>query len=241
MQPAIIVDAYDGGIHNNNGAGDRVRREGLYRDASTLCLIPTRGSIAWRVVQSWWNLASPMNQAFIRMGVVGYEVGNAYSTAIEQILVTPGLQDFKYILTLEEDNVPPPDGLLRLVVAMDEHPEYDAIGGLYWTKGEGGQPMIYGDPKETPLNFRPQPPVPGEVVECNGLGMGFTLFRLDLFRDDRLPKPFFQTVQRYDSQGVACYTQDLFFFENAKKTGHRFACHCGVAVGHYDQHEDLMW
>lgn len=241
MQPSIIVDAYDGGIHNRYDSDNRVHREGLYRDASTICLIPTRGKISHRVVQSWWNMASPMNQQFIRMFVAGYEVGAAYSTAIEQILATPGLQDFKYVLTLEEDNVPPPDGLLKLAAAMHEHPEFSAIGGLYWTKGLGGQPMIYGDPKEVPFNFRPQPPVPGEIVECNGLGMGFTLFRTEVFRDERIPRPWFETVQRYDHTGAKCYTQDLNYFENARKAGHRFACHCDVRVGHYAEAEDLIW
>lgn len=238
-QPAIIVDAYEG--KHNLGSTGRIQKQGLYKDCSTICLIPTRGTISWRVVQSWWNLASPMNQQFIRMGVVGYEVGSAYSTAIEQILQMPGLQDFKFILTLEEDNMPPPDGLLKLVAAMEDHPEYSAIGGLYWTKGEGGQPMIYGNPKDVPLNFRPQPPVPGEIVECNGLGMGFTLFRTKMFKDERLPNPLFQTVQRYGPDGVACYTQDLFFFEKARAAGYRFAAHCGVLVGHYDSVGDMVW
>lgn len=239
MQPAIVVDNYEG-IHNQ-GSLDRVQREGLYKNASTICLIPTRGKIAFRVVQSWWNMASPMNQQFLRMFVSGYEVGAAYSTAIDQILQTPVLQDFKYVLTLEEDNMPPADGLLKLLIAMNEHPEYDAIGGLYWTKGLSGQPMIYGDPNAVPFSFRPQPPVPGALVECNGLGMGFTLFRMDLFRDERIPRPWFETIQRYDNTGAKCYTQDLYFFENARKVGHRFACHCDVRVGHFDELEDKVW
>lgn len=238
----IIIDPFDGGFHNNGDSAQRVKDKGLYQDQSTICLIPTRGVISARVVQSWWNLMAPMNQRFIRMFVVKMEVGSAYSTAIEQILNTPGLSDFRYILTLEEDNIPPPDGLLRLIERMNEHPEYSAIGGLYWTKGAEGQPMIYGNPAEMPFNFRPQPPVPNELVECNGLGMGFTLFRTDVFKDERIPRPWFETIQRYHpTEGSAAYTQDLYFFENAKKFGHRFACDCGVLVGHYDYENDIVW
>lgn len=240
MQPSIIVDNYEG-IHNTNGSAERVRRAGLYKNCSTICIVPTRGMIAWRVVQSWMNLASPMNQQFIRMGVTGYEVGHAYSTAIDQILNSPGLQDFTYILTLEEDNMPPADGLLRLIEDMEMHPEYAAIGGLYWTKGPDGQPMIYGNPDEVPFNFRPQPPRQGELVECNGLGMGFTLFRMDLFKEGKIEKPFFETVQRYGTDGTKCYTQDLWFFERARAQGYRFACDCNVLVGHYDAQSDICW
>lgn len=239
--PQIIIDPYDAGVHNNGESAERVKREGLYKDQSTICLRPTRGKIHARVVQTWENLAAPMNQKFLRFTPIGFEVGVAYSNAIEQILTTPGLAEFQYILTLEEDNMPPPDGLLKLLAAMEQLPEIAAMGGLYWTKGEQGQPMIYGNPAETPFNFRPQPPVPDEIVECNGLGMGFTLFRMDLFRDERIERPWFETVQRYDAAGAACYTQDLWFFERARKYGHRFACHCGVRVGHYDEDNDIVW
>lgn len=241
-QPAIIIDPYDAGAHNTGDSAARVARAGLYKNKSTICVIPTRGVISARVVQSWWNMMTPMNQQFMRMFVSGYEVGAAYSMAIEQILATPGLSEFTYLLTLEEDNLPPPDGLIRLIEAMDEHPEFSAMGGLYWTKGPEGQPMIYGNPAEAPFNFRPQPPVVDSIVECNGLGMGFTLFRLDTFRDERIDRPWFETVQRYDpGTGTACYTQDLWFFERAKRYGHRFACHCGVKVGHYDVANDMVW
>ena len=45
------------------------------------------------------------------MFAVGMEVGEAYSQAIEAILAHPDLSKFKYILTMEHDNIPPPDGL----------------------------------------------------------------------------------------------------------------------------------
>lgn len=240
MEPQIIIDSYEG-IHNLGDSAQRVKKAGLYKNCSTVCVVPTRGSISWRVVQSWMNLASPMNQQFIRMGIVGYEVGHAYSAAVDTILSSPGLQDFKYMLTLEEDNMPPADGLLRLIEDMESHPEYAAIGGLYWTKGPEGQPMMYGNPDEVPFNFRPQPPRQGELVECNGLGMGFTLFRLDMFKEGKIEKPFFETVQRYGPDGNKCYTQDLWFFERARAKGYRFACDCNVLVGHFDAENQIVW
>ncbi len=246
MQPALVLDAYDPGAHNSGEGAKRIKRAGLYKDCSTICIRPTRGVIPAKVVQTWENLAPPMNQQFLRLTVIGMEVGVAYSQAIEQVLSTPGLCDFKYILTLEEDNMPPPDGLLKLLEAAEEHPEFAAIGGLYWTKGEGGQPMIYGNPHEVPLNFRPQPPVVdangvGQLVECNGLGMGFTLFRLDVFKDERIQRPWFETVQRYTGGNAQAYTQDLWFFQHARQAGYRVAAHCGVHVGHYDLQNDTVW
>jgi hypothetical protein len=73
-----------------------------------------------------------------------------------------------------------------------EHIEsYDVIGGLYWTKGENGQPMIYGEGNDNDVHFRPQPPKE-EIQKCDGLGMGFTLFKMEIFKDPRVPQPWFQ-------------------------------------------------
>ena len=101
--------------------------------------------------------------------------------------------------------------------------------------------MIYGDPKGI-LAFQPQIPVLDTVQECNGLGMGFTLYRMDLFRDEKIPKPWFKTVQEWSPEkGGAAGTQDLYFFGNARKAGYRIASDNRVKVGHYDLGGDQIW
>jgi hypothetical protein len=168
---------------------------------------------------------------------LGMEVGEAYSSAIEQVLGHPDLKEWEYILTMEHDNVPPSDGLLKLIAAMDEHPEFACIGGLYWTKGEGGVPQIWGDVKDPVLNFRPQAPIAGQLVECCGTGMGFNLWRLPMFKDTKLQKPWFKT--QASAAGVG--TQDLHFWADARKYGYRCAIDCRVLVGHYDLAGDMTW
>jgi hypothetical protein len=120
--------------------------------------------------------------------------------------------------------------------------QYDVVGGLYWTKGEGGQPMIYGDPAVQPLNFIPQAPKAETIQPANGLGMGFNLFKISIFKDPKLPQPWFQTLNHFvPGVGVKVYTQDLFFFENAGKAGYKFACDTRVRVGHLDPNTDVVW
>lgn len=237
VKPQIVIHGFEG-FHNEKSYEDNVKKNS-YKDLSTICIVPTRGMISAKVVQSWMGLMSPMNQKFVRMFAIGMEVGSAYSTVIEQILEHPDLKNWKYILTLEEDNCPPPDGLLKLYEHMDK---YDVIGGLYWTKGVDGKPMCYGKPDVFPINFVPFMPDPETVTPCNGLGMGFTLFKLDIFKNKQMKKPFFETVQKYNSGvGVQAYTQDLKFFEDAAKLGYKFACDSRVKVGHYDVTNDQMW
>ena len=237
VKPQIVIQSYEG-FHNQVKYEENLKKN-AYRDLSTVCIVPTRGSVTAKVVQSWMALMSPMNQKFARIFAIGMEVGAAYSSTIEQILQHPELSTWKYILTLEEDNCPPPDGLLKLYEHMDK---YDVIGGLYWTKGVDGKPMCYGRPDVFPVSFAPFMPDPDTITKCNGLGMGFTLFKTEIFKNKKLPKPFFETVQTYNAaEGVKNYTQDLKFFENAGKLGYRFACDSRVKVGHYDFANDNMW
>jgi glycosyltransferase involved in cell wall biosynthesis len=190
-------------------------------------------------VARWFDLMVPMNQKFFRIWPMKEWVDDAYNKGIEFILANPELAKWKYVLTIEADNVPPPNALLLLLESIQK---FDVVGGLYWTKGELGQPMIYGDPKEMPFNFRPQKPLVDTLQECNGLGMGFTLFKLDIFKDPRIPRPWFKTEQQYQyGVGARSYTQDLYFFERAKAVGYKIACDTRVRVGHYDAQADRIW
>lgn len=238
--PQIIVPD-NTGIHNTSDYSTRLEKEKTYRDLSTIIVCPTRGYISARIVQSWQGLIRPMNQKVIGpLFMEGMEVGEAYNQVIKMILENKDLAEFKFILTLEEDNAPPADGLIKLYENIDE---YDAIGGLYWTKGEMGQPMCYGNPAEMPLNFIPQVPAPDSITPCNGLGMGFTLFRMEMLRDKRFEYgAWFKTKQEVvPGAGAQMMTQDLYFFQKAREMGYKFACDARVKVGHYDATNQLMW
>jgi hypothetical protein len=225
-----LVPEVDTGIHNRdlNASINRLERGSTYKNLSTIWICPTRGVIKCKVVSSWIGLSRPMNQNVCGpIFFEGDEVGVAYEKAFESILTSPQFKDFKYILTTEEDNIPPSDGLLKLYESIKD---YDCVGALYWTKGVDGQPMIYGSPAVMPMNFVPQKPIPETVQPCNGLGMGFNLWKIDSLRKKLkdMPRPWFRTVQERNS----AWTQDLFFFFNSAKYGFKVACDTRCKVGH---------
>jgi len=237
MKPQLIETA---GVNNADLAKStaRIIQGASWKKQRVVSLIPAGAMIPTKVYLSHCGLMFPPNQSVHRMAAIGMEVGEAFSNAIEQILATPGLNEWEYILTIEHDNIPPSDGLIKLIKRMDEHPEFACVGGLYWTKGYGtGVPQIWGDPKDPVLNFRPQPPVPGQLVECCGTGMGFNLWRMSMFKDPKLRKPWFKTVAGKEGVG----TQDLYFWGDARKHGYRCAIDCDVLVGHYDHVEDITY
>lgn len=240
MKPQLLIqDLATAGRHNGavGKTRSRLEKSASWKRQRIVVILPADAKISTKVALSHWNLAFPPNNAVVRMLAVGMEVGAAYSTAIEQILAHPELREWEYVLTLEHDNMPPADGVLRLLERMEEHPEFACIGGLYFTKGEGGVAQIWGDPKDPVLNFRPQLPDPaGRLVECCGTGMGFNLWRLSMFKDKKLRRPWFVTQTK---DGIA--TQDLYFWNDARRHGYRCAIDCSVKVGHYEPSTDTVW
>jgi hypothetical protein len=209
-----------------------------WKKTRIVMIIPASDMIPAKVYLSHMCLIFPPNQAHHRILAVGQEVGDAYNNCIEAILGHPDLSTWEYLLTVEHDNCPPSDGVLKLVKQMEEHLEFACIGGLYWTKGEGGVPQIWGSPEQDPImNFRPQTPVPGKLMETYGTGMGFNMWRLDMFKDKKIKKPWFTTK----SGKEGCGTQDLMFWAEARKSGYRCAVDCDILVGHYDYIQDQMW
>jgi len=243
MEPKIIGEEQNLG-HNNedlNKAIERVDKSKMYKELSTIIICPTRGMFPTRVVQSWMKLMRPMNQRVAGpIFAESMKVDTAYNDLIRYILSNRELSTYKYVLTIEEDNVPPPDGLLKLYENIDE---YDVVGGLYWGKGTDGFPMMFGDPKD-PYDCKPVLPKRGEVQQVNALGMGFNLYKLDMFRD--IEEPWFKTVAEYDpimngTGNGAAMTQDFYFYRKAMEKGYKFACDTNILVGHYDSKNDKMW
>jgi hypothetical protein len=213
-----------------------------YRDNSTIVILPTRGTIRHEVVNAFMHMLTPMNQKRAVLFCAGDEVGHAYDRMIKSILADPELSKWKYILTIEDDNLIPPDAHVRLLETI-EWGKYDAVSGLYFTKGEVNMPMAYGDPMEYQqtgqVDFKPRDVAAalkhGHVMPVNGIAMGCALWRVELFR--QIEPPWFVTVADVipeKANAAQMFTQDLWFCNNAIKVGKRFAVDMRVKVGHMD-------
>lgn len=240
MKPEIVLQEYKtAGINNGSlrQTRNRLDKSKSWKRQRIVRIKPTGESISAKVADTHESLIYPPNNGVARVLAVGAEVGEAYSTAIEQVLAHPELSTWEYILTLEHDNMPPAGGVIRLLELMEANPRFACIGGLYYTKFDGGVAQIWGDPKDPILNFRPQlPDLNGGLVECCGTGMGFNLWRMSMFKDKKLRRPWFKTDTRNGAT-----TQDLYFWTDARKHGYRAAIACDVKVGHYDLKTDTVY
>jgi hypothetical protein len=218
-----------------------------YRDNSMVVVIPSRTPfLHTRFVQTLNSIIWPMNGARAMFFVTGAEVGDAYDSQVSDALVHPQLSKYKYLLTIEDDTLPPPDAVMNLLEAIEAGP-FDAVGGLYMTKGEWPQPQCYGSPQEYDrtgvLDFRPRDIMDavkhGHIVPCLGIAMGCSLYRMQAFRD--VPRPWFQTLNGMTPEGPKAMTQDLHWCEKAVRAGKRFAVDCRVRCGHADWNSGVVY
>jgi hypothetical protein len=207
-------------------------RKSSYHDNSMVVIIPSRTPfLHTRFVQSLDAIRWPMNGKRAKFHVSGAEVGEAYDEHVALCMSHPELSTYKYVLTIEDDNLVPPDAAELLCEAIEMGP-FDAVGGLYFLKGDLAMGQAYGSPEEFRrtgvLDFRPRDMTEaiknGMIVPVNGIAMGCSLYRMSMFKD--IPRPWFRTNPSN--------TQDLFFCNKAASAGKKFAVDARVRVGHAD-------
>lgn len=191
-------------------------------DKATNVLIPARHMNGgnWVFMLRLCNLNYPRNARCQRLAVTGDEVGVAYSKLFELALASGK----PFALTLEDDMMVEPETLDRLFAVMDAHPEYAAVSALYQDKSLYAEPYVLGDPaKEDDFTCRRST---SGVVETNAIAMGCALWRMEMFKDERLMKPWFATLPHE--------TQDIHFCRKARRLGYRFAVDCDHIITHLD-------
>lgn len=226
-----------------------------YRDLSTVIVIPTRGQISTKVVSSLISLIPPQNQKRGMYLVENAEVGRAYEKALEGIMRDEELSKFKYVLTIEDDNIVPPMAHMMLLQSITKY-KFAAMSGLYFAKGEFGFPMAFGDPNkfrdEGVFDCIPRDMADAvrnnEVMEVNAIPMGCAIWEMAAFKKLKELKPeapLFQTWQQHngdDCGGYAGQTQDIFICERIRRElGGRIGVDCRVKVGHYDAKTGVTW
>ena len=89
MKPQLVTDL--SGLHNQDLEKTRTRilKGGSWKKQRVVVILPAADLVPAKCALSWWNLAFPPNNGVVKWLAQGMEVGDAYSTAIEQILAHP--------------------------------------------------------------------------------------------------------------------------------------------------------
>jgi hypothetical protein len=130
--------------------------------------------------------------------------------------------DCTHILFMDDDMVPKPDALLRLLAH-----DVDSISGLYLSRAYPHQPLIFDDLDEE-----------GRAIfsyledDLTGLkpiaaaGLGFYLVKTDVLR--AMPKPWFRLGELDSEQ----WCDDIGYFYRLRQLGVESYCDLDVQVGH---------
>jgi hypothetical protein len=204
---------------------------------STIAIFATSGVVSSVVAERLLAQSSQMNQKFVRIPVLGSNKYHSFNSTIEQIITSPVFANFKYILLMEDDIIPPYDGLHRLFESIKN---FDVVSGLVWEKGEEGKPQIFGNPKYIPGSYTHVGPENETVQPCLGVSTKYTLFKLSIFRDEKVPKPWFRIIPNHET-GKKSQIPDMYFFDNIHKLGYTVAVDTRIKVGHAEINSDIVW
>lgn len=153
---------------------------------------------------------------------VGLQVSTNANHIVSTMLANP---EHQWVMFMGDDHLIKRAMLERLLTALDNHPEYDAIAPLVLRRVAPWQSVGYAnDPRVDPT-----PIAIGQatgVIEVAAVGNAGLVVRRRVF--EAMSEPYFRVGQ----MNPANYQEDLEFCERARKHGFRFAIDLDTPMGH---------
>lgn len=182
-------------------------------------------------------LVTPTNFNVIQIIVDGLEVGHARNEAVRGVLQHDPMPEFLFFL--DYDVIPSCDAIQKLHLRARHFPEHDIFAGVYCSKSDLPEPLIYKGNGVGPFWDW----TIGDLLteEITGVHMGLTLIRSSLLKRMAAADvgPLFLTVDEriIDEKGLHTKrgTEDLYFCDRAvNEFGARILVDTSVLAGHID-------
>lgn len=138
----------------------------------------------------------------------------------------------KYLWFIDDDTVPPPNTLKRLIYVLDNNPDIMVCGGVYVTKDSlQPQPVVFrGMGLGSFWQWKK-----GEVFEVTSMGAGCMLINTEIFKKIEAPYFPWPTSDSYDpSVPSSSVSEDVSFCNKVRAAGYRVFAHGGVLCDHFD-------
>lgn len=154
-----------------------------------LWFTPSRGLIRTEWVQARYGQITPTNWSMVEMTQfvspympIEYQLADAQNLMAKVVVE----QDFDYIIYVEDDNVIPPNTILKFNEYINDG-KIPVVSGLYFTKSFPGEPLIY---RGLGNSFFKDWKI-GDLVWCDGIPFGCRL------EDAKLVKEAWKTSPEY--------------------------------------------
>jgi GT2 family glycosyltransferase len=137
----------------------------------------------------------------------------------------------KYLWFVDDDTIPPPNTLRRLVYILENNPDVMVAGGVYVCKADPPTPVVF---RKTGLGPFWHWKV-GEVFEVESMGAGCMLINCEVFK--HLTPPYFPWPEEFSDEvnGKSnAVSEDVSFCRKVREAGFRIAAHGGILCDHFD-------
>jgi hypothetical protein len=212
---------------------------------------PTLGEVSMDWAQTLCQLSMPMNVSrgsLSARDIKGGEIGELRNKLVSICLEMEKSRsvDIDSILWLDDDVICHP----MVVCALARH-ETDIASGVYFCKGEMGQPLIFAGPSQGTLPWKPTADHDEPPMQAWGWAQGLCLIRLEVYKRmlaecpdmgvDQYGNPrwYHKPDFGFTDNGLLTVggTEDFPFFERAGKLGYKPVVDCcKFAFGwHYDK------
>jgi hypothetical protein len=191
--------------------------------------VPTLGNVSIEWAQALRALVLPMNTGYCECfgkDDLGGKIAETRNAIVAKALSYESPErEITHLFWLDDDVICNRTAIL----ALKRH-DCDIASGVYFLKGDYGEPLIFPSRGGGTLPF-----VPDETFEVWGHGMGLTLVKLDVYKhmlDEGLPNDSCGRPQWYKTPGAEDAevlhevlfmggTEDLYFLEAASKLGYK--------------------
>lgn len=132
---------------------------------------------------------------------------------------------YTHILWLDDDHCFNPD----MACFLAQHHEKDMVSALYYARAGRILPIVYtrtgAKPEDDEYKHFPIVQPPNEFFECDAVGFGALLMRVDVL--SKFEYPWFRM-----QEGSLSFGEDISFCVGAKKGGARIWCDARYKLGH---------
>lgn len=189
--------------------------------------VPSRGPVRVEWAINSTSIAMPMSYSTAWKIVVNEEVGHARNMCVAQAQK----QKAEFIFFLDDDVLVPQHALRRLVHTMQMNPSWDLITGVYVTKTDVPEPLIFspeGTTRGTYWDWEFN-----TIFPISACGMGCCLIRMTAF--DKVEEPWFLWRHTVNGSVHGTEGEDVYFCRKLLEAGGTLMCDGGVLCGHIDQ------
>lgn len=200
--------------------------------------LPTRGK-GIGCPEFWMSLFQMLPPMNVKCAYI-LQKGMLPAASRNSILENALERGMSYVLFLDDDVLFPDVACMRLWAQMAIHPEAAAISGIYTTKFDPPEPLLYatsGDGAFWDWSL-------GELVPIHSAGAGFMI--VDLAYVKKLSRPYFQdSSEAHTEDGIRHRSHlghDRYFLSRlTEEAGGQVYADTGLLLGHMDLNSDVVY